>query len=105
MSKNGHPEFYKIIDQMVEMHDKKNANYAEDGNPLSNLKACEEIGVPAHIGCFIRMTDKWSRLKELLKGKPDQVGESIKDTLLDLAVYCILCSILFDEQKPVEKSG
>jgi len=60
-------------------------------------KMCEEIGIPAHIGCFIRIQDKYSRIRELLKGKPDMVGESIKDTMLDLSVYSLLFIILYEE--------
>lgn len=82
----GHPRFYELIEQMKELHDRKNANYAEDTNPLSNFQECVKFGVPAHLGTMVRMSDKWSRLTQLMKGKKDEVGESIKDTLMDMAV-------------------
>ena len=93
----GHHRFYEILMQMAELHARKNSNYAEDGNPLSNLKECEKFGVPAYIGTMVRMSDKWSRLQQLTKGKTDAVGENIKDTLLDMAVYSILEYILIEE--------
>lgn len=112
--KRGHPRFYELLKVMEDIHDRKNKNYSEDGNPLSNLKACEQFGVPAHIGTMVRMSDKWSRLVQLMGGKKDQVGESVKDTLLDLSIYCLLEYILVEEyennilslpEKDKEKKG
>lgn len=99
----GHPRFYEIIEQMKDLHDKKNANYADDKNPLSNLQECVKFGVPAHLGTMVRMSDKWSRLTQLIQGKKDEVGESIKDTLMDMAVYCILEIILIEEKENQSK--
>ncbi len=40
---------------------------------------------------LIRLGDKYQRLKTLKSGKEQRVlGESIKDTLLDIANYCIM---------------
>ena len=44
------------------------------------------------------MSDKWSRLTELTKGKQDRVGESMTDTLMDMAIYSLLEIILIEEQ-------
>ena len=93
----GHPRFYEIIEEMKDLHSRKNSNYAEDGDPLSNLKASEAFDIPGHIGTMVRMSDKWSRLVQLMKGKQDKVGESVKDTLLDLAIYSVLEIILIEE--------
>lgn len=87
---------------MADLHDRKNANYASDSDPLSNLKMCESFGVPAVMGTMVRMSDKWSRLTQLAKGKPDEVGESMKDTLIDLAIYCLLMIILLEEKEKSE---
>lgn len=93
----GHPRFYKLLIEMAELHSRKNANYAKTNDPLSNLRVAEQFGLPAHLGVLIRMSDKFSRLQELSKGKQDEVGENIKDTLLDMAVYSILCIVLLEE--------
>jgi hypothetical protein len=84
---------------MEDLHDRKNSNYSADHDPLSNLKASEEFGIPGYIGTMIRMSDKWSRLVQLMRGKEDLVGESMKDTLLDLAVYSLLEIILLEEHE------
>lgn len=80
-------------------HDRKNADYDGSKAAYSNIRSCEKIGVPPHVGCWIRMNDKWSRIEALLnsEGGPAVVDESLQDTLMDLAVYSIIMSILLDE--------
>ena len=93
----GHPRFYEILEELRDLHDRKNNNYAEDSDPLSNLRECERMGLPPYMGVFVRLGDKYSRIAELAKGKPDLVGESIFDTLKDNAIYSILGMILYEE--------
>lgn len=95
----GSPRFYEIIEELKKLHHNKNANYATDQDPFSNFKECERMNIPAWKGCLVRMLDKVSRLVELSKGKPDMVKESITDSLRDLAVYSIICEILYEEKK------
>ncbi len=92
----GHPRFYELLLQIGKLHSDKNHNYAEDGDPLSNLRECEKMGVPAHMGVAIRLTDKFSRYAQLLKGKKDLVGESIIDTLMDISIYALLSIVLIE---------
>lgn len=99
----GHPRFYELLEEIKDLHSRKNANYAEDNDPLSNLRACEAFGLPAWKGVLTRLTDKWSRIVQLTKGKPDVVGESIVDTLQDMAVYSLLCIILYEEAGKKQK--
>jgi hypothetical protein len=99
LKRYGHPRFYKLLDEIADIHSRKNYNYAENGNPLSNLKSSERYFlVPGSLGTAIRMADKWERFCQLMKGKQDLVGESIKDTLKDFAIYCLLEIILLDEE-------
>jgi hypothetical protein len=95
----GHPRFYEILLQIAKLHADKNSNYAEDTDPLSNLRECERMGVPAHVGVAIRLTDKFSRYTQLLKGKKDLVGESVFDTLLDISIYSLLSIVLIEENQ------
>lgn len=94
---HGHPRFYELIEEIKDLHNRKNNNYAEDTDPLSNLKGAELFGIPAWKGVLVRLTDKWSRIQQLSKGKQDLVGESLVDTLQDMAVYSLLCIILYEE--------
>lgn len=102
-TRRGHPRFYQLLREMEDLHNRKNANYATDENPLSNFEECEGFNVPAEVGTMVRMSDKWSRLKQLMKGKKDEVGESIKDTLMDLAVYCLIEIILIEKAEETLK--
>ena len=95
---NGHPKFYELLQQMAKTHNDKNHDYASDDDPLSNLKRAEKIGLEPWIGALVRMQDKMDRIEEFAKKKTLLVkDESVKDTLIDLAVYSLLCWILVDE--------
>jgi nucleoid-associated protein YejK len=52
-------------------------------------KTYQELGI---ISSVTRMTDKMERIKSLCRGA-EQNDESLKDTLLDLANYCIMTLI------------
>jgi len=74
-------EFKKIIDDMFELHKRKNNDYGSDN-----------IGALGEGALFVRIWDKVSRLKSLTWEKKNaQVkDESIEDTIKDLAVYSII---------------
>lgn len=93
---HGHPSFYTFVQQMCEIHSSKNVDYG-GGNPLGNFLECAEIDVPPVIGIMVRLGDKWSRIKSLLKqGGVGQVkDESIIDTLMDMANYAILMAVMY----------
>lgn len=90
--------FEKITTEMLDTARRKNADYAGQGGGLdafANLAMIEQAShgaIPAEHGFLTRMSDKWSRLLSLMtSGKEAQVkNESIDDTLMDLANYCIL---------------
>lgn len=96
--KYGHKRFYELLEVMADIHNRKNQNYAKIKEPLSNLKMSQEFGVSPFLGALTRMSDKWSRIVQLAGGKQDKVGESIKDTLLDLSIYSLLAIILYEEE-------
>jgi len=92
------PKFHELLKEITELHNKKNSDYATDEDPLSNLKLCEQFGIPAWKGCLVRMSDKWSRIVQLSQKEASVVEESIVDTLKDLATYSLLCVILYEEE-------
>jgi len=94
----GHPRFHELLEEIRELHNKKNADYSEENNPLSNFYMCEKFGIPAWKGCLVRISDKTSRIFRLAtKGKVEVKDESIIDTLKDLAVYSLICIILYEQ--------
>ena len=91
--------FDELILKMKEMHAKKNKDYSGSMD-LSNLKACEELGISPYVGVCIRLSDKHSRLCNLIKNglKSEVEDEKIEDTLMDIAIYAILAIILYEER-------
>lgn len=86
--------FAEITKKMLETFKKKNHDY---GNSFE--ESLNEEGVAA---ARIRMGDKWNRFKTLSKGANIKVNdESISDTLLDLANYCIMTKIWLDKQDAI----
>lgn len=73
---------FEICEQLNDIYRKKNHDYGDSFGKLRNE-------LPSAI--LVRVYDKYSRLKTLLQGADRQVtDESIDDTLMDLANYCIM---------------
>lgn len=100
----GHPAFYKLLEQMADLHSRKNHDYAGKNDPLKNLRACERLDLKPFLGVMVRLQDKWSRLEEFVKSGQLMVkNESVIDTLMDNAVYSLLAIILYQEAQAGEK--
>ena len=78
---NYQEEHKKLCDLMHEIYIKKNSDY---GNSFSDLY--DEYG---SIISEIHIREKFNRFKQL-RTNESQVGESIEDTLMDMANYCLL---------------
>lgn len=103
----GHHRFYDLLSEIAVLHADKNKDYAGDHEALRNLKLCANGGIKPSQGCYVRMSDKWSRFEVLLKRMhetgdgPQVAGESLYDTLKDLAVYALLEVVLLEEEGDV----
>lgn len=94
----GHKMFYEILNELAELHSKKNRDYSGD-DPLSNFRMCERAGIDAWKGITVRLTDKICRVLHFAKREDFEVkDESVEDTLKDIAVYAILCIITYRER-------
>lgn len=74
----------KLCDQLNETYQKKNSDYGD-----SFGKSVRKRGITA---AMVRMEDKWNRLDNLTL-HPENImvnDETIGDTLLDLANYCLM---------------
>lgn len=68
---------------------------AKGGDYGNNLFACENLGVPAELGILIRITDKVSRMANLIStGDSPRVPESMLDTATDLVGYAGLLAAI-----------
>jgi len=93
---SGNPDFDALLQRMAEIHRAKNHDYArpEEKDYYSNFRECERMGIPADKGILVRMSDKWSRVRELAGKEAAVADESVEDTLLDLANYALLCILV-----------
>lgn len=87
--------FKSITDEMYETTKRKNSDYTGDaGDAFKNFTAVENASggvVTTEMGFFTRMTDKMMRFAGFIRNGTLKVAdEKIEDTILDLAVYCIL---------------
>jgi len=84
------------------MHVRKNSDYSQVSDSLSNFRMCESFGAEAWRGCLVRVSDKWARVqslaaKEVHGEAPAVLEEALNDTLMDLAAYALLVRILREE--------
>jgi hypothetical protein len=91
----------KVLLEVKEMHDKKQADYGRENDPFANVRSSTEWGVAAWVGALIRGTDKIKRLQKAARGGKLR-NESIEDSLIDLIVYAIIALILWREEHDSE---
>ena len=98
---NGDPTYLNLLNEMRDLHKAKNMGYSgKSVDRWANFRLSETLGVPAHLGALVRMSDKWIRITNLIKNPDlDKVGESIEDTLMDLASYCLIVICLLREKR------
>jgi hypothetical protein len=96
MAKN--PKFEALLQEILELHNKKNEDYATGADPFSNFRGCEKFGVPAWKGVLVRMSDKWSRICNIVNKGTEAQNEPLDDSFRDLAVYSLIALLLYKEQ-------
>jgi hypothetical protein len=84
-----------LCNRMIEITARKNADYtggSAENDAFANFRQVERLGIcDAETGFLTRMTDKMSRINSFVKkGELKVKDESVEDTLLDLANYCLL---------------
>ena len=83
-----HP-FQTITDNMFKTYCKKNHDY---GNSFE--QSLDKFGL---IASAVRIGDKMNRFESLTQKKAQVCGESIRDTLLDMANYAIMTIMWIDK--------
>lgn len=83
--------FKQVAEQMTEIYRKKNHDYGD-----SFSKSVKEFGPVAGL---VRISDKFNRIKNLIFDNERLIDdESVQDTLIDLASYCIMLAIENNEE-------
>ena len=76
-------QFRQIAKEITALYEKKDRAY---GNSFG--ETYEKLGI---ISAVTRISDKYNRLCNLAANKDiDNLGESLEDTLKDMAAYCIM---------------
>jgi hypothetical protein len=84
-----------ICKDLHDLYKKKNADY---GNSFADIFA--EVGMPYAYG---HLAEKLSRIRSLMNHPAAVKGESMRDSLVDLANYAILTVVELDAQKEDEQ--
>lgn len=92
----GDKRFHDLLEEIGELHDKKQQDYGRDDDPFANVRASADWGVPAWVGALIRGTDKIKRLQKAARGGTLS-NEGVEDSMMDLAVYALIALILYRE--------
>ena len=88
-------DFRTIANELSDLYAKKNAAY---GNSFG-----ETFGKLGIISAITRISDKYNRLVNLTTHPDiDNLGESIDDTLMDTAAYCIMTLVELRRRKQNE---
>jgi hypothetical protein len=104
MTKDQYFQFHaRCLERMTVITKAKNADYtgSSTDNPFANFTRVEGLGIcSTEVGFLTRMTDKLCRLASFAsKGELQVKDESVEDTLLDLANYCILLAGYLESKK------
>ncbi len=93
-------------DKMVAVTAQKNADYTGGSGvdyAFSNFEGVAAVGIDPLQGFLTRMWDKFARISTFVKKGVLQVAdETVSDTLLDLANYCILLSGYIESKRRAE---
>ena len=96
--------FHEILAELGALHNLKSQDYGTGTDPLANVRASQEWGIPAWIGAMVRLNDKVRRLQSMVRNGR-LVNESAEDSFRDIAVYAILALILWEEARDAAPHG
>ena len=90
--------FYEILDTIKNLHDAKKHDYGNE-DVFANFRLSELAGISPWKGSVVRMGDKYARISNYIKkGDFKFKEESIKDTLMDMAIYSLITIVLYEEE-------
>lgn len=90
--------FDVVLDEIRELNQRKRNDYATNQDPFSNFKdSSHQVGVTPGVSVEVLIATKQSRLRQLLGSGREAANESVRDTLLDRAVYSIIALAMYDQ--------
>jgi len=107
MFPHGHRDFYRIMFDLMDLHNRKNHDYASDENPLSNFtrvgELCDKYDVwnwkvdsSVKVAVIYKLKQFDAFMNLLQYGKTAMV-EGVSSRLKDVSVYSVLEIVLLNE--------
>jgi hypothetical protein len=109
----GDPMFYEIVEELKQLHSRKNFQYATQGNPLGNFERVGRLAkklfkehVPEDLGsAMLLMGKQIDAVYEMVgEGKSGTV-EELEDKFKDMAAYSVICMILVRKAKAIKEEN
>lgn len=96
-------EYQFFIDETLEdlkaLIRNKNSDYSNGDDPFANFRISQEVGVDPLVGLWIRMEDKFQRIRAFLnRGDLKVDGEGIEDAFRDTIGYSLLALGIIEER-------
>jgi len=103
---HGHPDFYKLTDDEIKLHDAKNKDYRSDADPLANFKRVASImalypdmnwATPECVAIVYALKQQDACLSLLERGYEGEV-ENVDTRARDVHIYWKIFRILHKEK-------
>lgn len=91
-------EISKTFNTCLEIAEKKNKDYAGNGDPFKNFNNSLLVGVDPARAILVRITDKISRISNLLDKPGEVTDENIDDSIRDAINYLAILKVLHEEK-------
>lgn len=85
------------FDKCLNLAIAKNQDYA-DQDPFKNFRMSNQVGVEPARAILVRISDKLSRVSNLLGKEASVVDERIEDTLMDIINYTAILKAYLNEK-------
>ena len=112
MFPNGHPDFYRKMIELCDLHSSKNHDYASNEDPMSNFTRVGMLAdtydiwgwdTPASFKvATLYMLKQFDAFMNLLKCKKEGKVEGVSDRLGDVTVYSVIMDILYREGRAID---
>ncbi len=96
-TRRGDPRFYRLLDELAALHERKSQDYSPGADSLRNFRGAADVGVRPYLGLLTRLRDKWERICTAAKGGV-LLNESLRDSHQDAAVYHIIAILLLEDE-------
>jgi len=103
----GHTEFYKVCEELMDLHSRKNYQYATVDNPLGNFNRCGDMTKilfkpevdPSLAILLAYMSKQWDGVLQMVGLGKSEVCDQLEDKFFDLACYSIIAIVKIRERR------